>query len=242
MSEAAAIAVGATDDSPSTSENLGAATLQAPDSPRTLAEAARVFVRHGSPRVLLVATTATLVARFAIGNWTVWDAALCLVIFALWPVQEWLIHVFLLHFEPIRIFGREFDFAIPIEHRAHHRDPWNLEILFIPVQGFFISVPMLLVIFLGLMPTTGLALTGLAFYLVMSLRYEWVHFLVHTRYRPKTEYFRRLWRNHRLHHCKNEHYWFGVTMLGGDRLLRTAPEPSSVPISETCRTLGVPPR
>jgi hypothetical protein len=91
------------------------------------------------------------------------------------------------------------------------------------------------------MPAASLALTGLAFYLVMSLRYEWVHFLVHTRYRPQSEYFRRLWRSHRLHHCKNEHYWFGVTMLGGDYLLGTAPDPSDVPISETCRTLGIPP-
>src|SRR5205085_9101116 len=99
-------------------------------------------------------------------------------------------------------------------------------------------VPLLLLIFVGLMPTAGLALTGLAFFLVMSLRYEWVHFLVHTRYRPRTEYFRRLWRNHRLHHCKNEHYWFGVTMLGGDHLLRTSPDPSSVDLSPTCRRLG----
>src|SRR6185436_1678758 len=112
---------------------------------------------------------------------------------ALWPVQEWLIHVFMLHFEPIQVLGRTIDFQIPIEHRAHHRDPWNLEILFIPVQGFMVSVPLLLLIFLGLMPTASLAVTGLAFYLLMSLRYEWVHFLVHTRYRPRSEYFRRLW-------------------------------------------------
>jgi hypothetical protein len=216
---------------------LGAAELQAPDSPRTLAEAARVFVRHGSPRFLIAAATAALAARFMLASWTIWDAALCAAIYALWPVQEWLIHVLLLHFRPIRVGRFTVDFAIPIEHRAHHRDPWNLEILFIPVQGFFVSVPMLLAIFVGLMPTMGLALTGLAFYLLMTLRYEWVHFLVHTRYRPKTERFRRLWRNHRLHHCKNENYWFGVTMLAGDRLLGTSPDPSSVPLSPTCRVL-----
>lgn len=219
--------------------DLDAPVLQSPDSPRTLAEAARVFVRHGSPRFLLVATTMTVAARVALGGWTVWDAALCATIFALWPVQEWLIHVFILHFEPLHVFGRTIDFTIPIEHRAHHRDPWNLEILFIPVHGFYVSVPLLLAIFVGLMPGIELALTGLAFYLLLSLRYEWVHFLVHTRYRPKSAYFRRLWRNHRLHHCKNERYWFGVTMLGGDRLLGTSPEPSSVALSHTCRTLAL---
>jgi sterol desaturase/sphingolipid hydroxylase (fatty acid hydroxylase superfamily) len=218
----------------------GSAALQAPDSPRTLGEAARVFVRHGSPRVLLLLTGASLAARVALASWTVWDAALCAAIYALWPVQEWLIHVFLLHFEPIRIGRRTFDFAIPIEHRAHHRDPWNLDILFIPVQGFLVSVPTLLLVFVGLLPTNELALTGLTFYLLMTLRYEWVHFLVHTRYRPKTERFRRLWRSHRLHHCKNEHYWFGVTMLSGDRLLGTSPDPATVPVSDTCRTIVTP--
>lgn len=221
--------------------DLGASALQAPDSPRTLAEAARVFLRYGSPRFLLLATAAVLATRVALASWSPWDTALCAVIYAYWPLQEWLIHVFLLHFEPLRIGGRTIDFAIPIEHRAHHRDPWNLDILFIPVQGFFVAVPMLLLVFLGLMPTVQLAVTGLAFHLVMSLRYEWVHFLVHTRYRPRSAYFRRLWRSHRLHHCKNEHYWFGVTMLGGDRLLGTAPEPGDVPLSETCRNLGAAP-
>jgi hypothetical protein len=219
--------------------DLGATSLQAPDSPRTLAEAARVFARHGSPRFLLLVTTTAIVVRVAMQTWTWSDAALCALIYLLWPVQEWLIHVFLLHFEPIRVGRRTFDFAIPVEHRAHHRDPWNLEILFIPVQGFCVAVPSLLLIFLGTLPSTTLAVTGLAFYLLMALRYEWVHFLVHTRYRPRSEYFRRLWRSHRLHHCKNEHYWFGVTMLGGDRLLGTAAEPGQVALSETCRTLGI---
>ncbi|HYC55406.1 MAG TPA: sterol desaturase family protein [Candidatus Binatia bacterium] len=219
--------------------SVDAAALSAPESPRTLAEAARVFVRHGSPRFLLTANAIVLTARAVAGGFSVWDLALCATIFALWPVQEWLIHVFILHYEPVRIGRWTLDFRVPIKHRAHHRDPWNLEILFIPVQGFFLSLPLLLLIFAGLMPTLGLALTGLSFYMLMSLRYEWVHFLVHTRYRPKSEYFKRLWRNHRLHHCKNEHYWFGVTMTGGDLLLRTSPDPTTVPLSATVRTLGI---
>ena len=66
-----------------------------------------------------------------------------------------------------------------------------------------------------------------------------MHYLVHTRYTPRSARYQRLWRNHRLHHFKNEHYWFGVTMLSADRLLRTAPDPESVERSETARTLGV---
>jgi hypothetical protein len=71
--------------------------------------------------------------------------------------------------------------------------------------------------------------TGLVFHLLLAFHYEWVHFLVHTHVVPRTALYRRLWRNHRLHHFKNDHYWFGVTMLSGDRLLRTAPDPAKVP-------------
>jgi hypothetical protein len=214
------------------------AAMAAADSPRTLGEAVRYFFRHGSPRVLTVLVVSTLAVRVTLGSWSVWDAVVVAAIAAYWPLQEWLIHVLVLHYEPITLFGRKIDFEVPRSHRAHHRDPWNTEILFIPVQGFLSSLPLLLLLSFGLLPTTELALTMLAFYFAMTLRYEWIHFLVHTRYPPRSKHYRRLWRNHRLHHCKNEHYWYGVSMLSGDSLMRTAPAAEAVETSPTCRTLG----
>ncbi len=68
--------------------------------------------------------------------------------------------------------------------------------------------------------------------------YEWVHYLVHSDYRPRSRWFRHVWRNHRLHHYKNEHYWFGVATAGtADRLLRTYPDTADVPTSPTVRAL-----
>jgi len=46
------------------------------------------------------------------------------------------------------------------------------------------------------------------------------------------------WRNHRLHHFKNERYWFGVTSTVGDRVIGTLPDQSTVPRSPTARSLG----
>jgi sterol desaturase/sphingolipid hydroxylase (fatty acid hydroxylase superfamily) len=47
-----------------------------------------------------------------------------------------------------------------------------------------------------------------------------------------------VWRNHRLHHYKNEHYWFTVTSAGtADRLFGTYPDPASVQTSPTVRSL-----
>ena len=81
-------------------------------------------------------------------------------------------------------------------------------------------------------------LSVLAVYFVLALHYEWIHFLIHTRYPPRSARYRRLWRNHLLHHFKNEHYWYGVTRLGGDRVFGTAADPDRVPTSSTARSPG----
>lgn len=220
-------------------EAVPTSSADAPGSPDTLPNAFRVFLEHASPRFLVPTSLVAIATRLTLGDWSPWDAAVVAGIFLVWPLQEWMIHVFILHFRPLRLAGWTLDFAVPRKHRAHHRNPWNLELLFIPIQGYFTGIPLLLALSLGLLPTVEMAATAVAFYLLMTLRYEWIHFLVHTRYRPRSAWYRRLWRNHRLHHCKNERYWYGVTMLGGDRVLRTAPAVDAVVTSATCRSLGI---
>ena len=212
------------------------------DSPGSLREALPIFARHGSPRLLVAAVLLTGGARLVLGGFTAWDLVPVLVILALWPVQEWLIHVFILHSRPFRIGGRTFDPRVPRKHRAHHRDPWNYEILFIPLHSFAYSLPLLAALCFALTPTTELALTALCFHLLLTLHYEIVHFLVHTRVAPRTSYYRALWRNHRLHHFKNENFGYGVTRLEADRLLGTSPDWRAVPISPTARNLSEEPR
>ena len=73
----------------------------------------------------------------------------------------------------------------------------------------------------------------------MLSAYEWTHFLIHSSYRPRHRVYRSMWRAHRLHHFRNENYWFGVTMHLGDRVLGTFPARDEVPVSQTSRTLGV---
>lgn len=207
-------------------------------SPRTLREALPVFLRHGSPRILIACLVLAVALRAAVGAWSAWDLAPLVGLVLYWPIQEWLIHVFILHAKPRRLFGRTIDFRVPRKHRAHHREPWRLDILFIPMHSFLYSIPILVGAWLALTPTTPLALTGIAGHFALALHYEWVHFLVHTRVAPRSAYYQRLWKSHRRHHFKNESYWFGVTMLGGDRLLGTAPDAADVPTSPTARTLA----
>ena len=206
-------------------------------APETLGAGVRVFYGHWSPRILSALALGFVALRLAWGRGSAWDAAVALAVVALWPLQEWLIHVCILHFKPVAVLGRVFDPRTPRTHRAHHREPWRIDLVFIPTH-VFLYVPIALgALWLLAGPLGPRTLTGVAVYFLLSLHYEWVHFLVHTRVRPRSAFYRRLWRNHRQHHFKNEHYWFGVTMLGGDRLLRSAPDPSAVPTSPTCRSL-----
>lgn len=211
--------------------------LAAPESPRTLGEALPIFLRFGSPRLLLAALAISLAVRLALGGFSAWDLAPLAGLLLFWPLEEWLIHVFILHARPIRVLGRVFDFEVPRKHREHHRDPWKLELLFIPMSSFLYSLPLTVLVWFLVTPSAALAWTGISAHLALALHYEWVHFLVHTRVTPRTRRYQRLWKNHRRHHFKNEHYWFGVTMLSGDRLLRTAPAHDAVPTSPTCRAL-----
>jgi hypothetical protein len=212
----------------------------AADSPRTLPEALRVFLRHASPRILVAATLLAGLVRLRLGPPGPADLLPVAGLLLLWPLQEWCLHVYLLHFRPRRVLGRTLDFRVPRLHRAHHRDPWRIELLFIPAHSFLYSLPLVVGVWYAVTPAAALAWTGITLHFALALHYEWVHFLVHTRVVPRSRAYRRLWRNHRLHLFKSERYWFGVSMLSGDRWLRTAPDPARVSPSPTCHDLGVP--
>ena len=208
-----------------------------PSAPTSLGAALHQFVRHPSPLILLAALLAAGSARLALGGWSALDGLPALGLLVYWPFQEWLIHVFLLHARPFHLLGRRFDLAVARKHRAHHADPETPALVFIPLGSYVLSLPLVAVLWWALTPRLELALTGATLHFLLALRYEWLHFLIHTRYRPRTAWFRRLWRNHRLHHFRNERHWYGVSLLGADRVLGTGGEESSVPFSPSCRTL-----
>jgi sterol desaturase/sphingolipid hydroxylase (fatty acid hydroxylase superfamily) len=85
------------------------------------------------------------------------------------------------------------------------------------------------------------ATTGVLVSYTILAAYEWTHFLIHAPYKPRRRYFKAIWRNHRLHHFKNERYWFGVTSTIGDRVIGTMPDQRSVARSATARSLHAEP-
>jgi hypothetical protein len=218
--------------------NGGARPKPRPRAIRTLRQAALVFFGFPSPRLLGAQVLVLLALRAAWGGWSWWDLAVVTAVAVYWPLQEWVLHIHLLHMKPFTWRGRTIDPMMARVHRAHHREPWRLDYVFLPVKVLLPLIPLNVLLWLFVMPSSALALTGMTGMAVAALLYEWVHYLTHTHYRPRGAYYRKIWRGHRLHHFKSEKYWHGFTVPLVDRLLGTDPDPDTVPVSPTCRTLG----
>ena len=206
--------------------------------PTTLSAAARFFWTKPTPRLISTYLLVTAGLRLALGHFRAYEVLVPVVILALEPFTEWVIHVAVLHWKPRRVAGHTVDLYAGRSHRAHHADPRNLDIVFVPFRLLLIQVPALLLLTAVLLtPRLGLTV-GMAA-MAMLLTYEWTHFLVHSPYVPRTRFYRYLWRAHRLHHFRNERYWFGVTTHLADHVLGTFPAKGDVEPSPTVRTLGV---
>jgi Fatty acid hydroxylase superfamily len=214
---------------------------------RSLGACWREFMGYTSPRVVLAACVLALGARIYVGEWSWHDLLPPLALLAAQPFVEWMIHKYLLHLPPFRLFGRRIELYGAVQHRNHHLDPSDLKrVLLSPVEAVSFVVQIAIVTTLLALAVSALtgwpalpfALTGIAFAYLGLLRYEWSHFLIHTPYVPKTGWYRTIWRNHRLHHFKHEGYWMGITSNLGDRLLKTNPDQRSVAKSPTARSLG----
>jgi sterol desaturase/sphingolipid hydroxylase (fatty acid hydroxylase superfamily) len=202
-----------------------------------LRSAARAFFSRSSPVIISVVLLAALAGRLYVGSYSWWDLLPPAVVLCAQPFTEWLIHVFILHFKPREVAGRRFDPLVSRKHRAHHRDPKDLGLVFIPLPTLVGLLAGTAAVFL--VPfSLPRGLSGLTGAFAMTLSYEWVHYLIHSAYRPRHRLFRYVWRAHRNHHFRNEHFWFGVTMHLADHVLGTFPDKSEVELSSTARTLG----
>jgi sterol desaturase/sphingolipid hydroxylase (fatty acid hydroxylase superfamily) len=220
------------------------------DGRASLADCLREFLRQPSPPYLIGAVAAALALRLVQGGWGWRDAVVAVGLLAATPFVEWLIHVYLLHSPPINLRGRRVEMLTAREHRAHHEAPSVLGGVLLPVYGVLVFLAMIALVnwllsfgvdlLLG-GPRLAYATSGVLVSYAILAAYEWTHFLIHAPYKPRGRYFKAIWRNHRLHHFKNERYWFGVTSTIGDRVIGTLPDQRSVARSATARSLHAEP-
>jgi hypothetical protein len=212
--------------------------LRTPDI-KTPREAWRVFSRKRAPRMLFSAVAIALVARLALGNFSWRDLVAVAAMLVIYPFGEWAIHVYLLH--------SKLDLVSTRSHMEHHADPHDLNLInFGPAEALAIlllAAPLSVALTALLVaPLPGPLhiepfVTELLTAYVLIAFYEWVHFLIHTAHVPRSRWYKRVWRNHRLHHFKNEHYWHGITNTISDTVLGTNPDQSQIERSPTARAI-----
>ena len=206
----------------------------------TLRDAFLEFIRHPSPLFLTGLFFGCWILRGTEGGALTgkeWMAIAGVLLY--WPFQEWWMHRVLLHLPPIELGGRSVELDFAKKHRLHHADPTHLPLIFLPLPTVVVS----LVVFSSI--AGALSDWALSFIFVFmgtasfsTLLYEWTHYLTHSRYLPQTAFFKRIWKQHRWHHYKNEKYWYSFTVPHIDGWMGTGPQVSTVPKSPTARTLG----
>ncbi|HEX6836834.1 MAG TPA: sterol desaturase family protein [Polyangia bacterium] len=197
------------------------------------------FFSFGTPRILAAQLAVAAALRPLVGPFDARDALIVAAVIVYWPLQEWVAHRLILHARP-RTLGRlRIDSAPARAHRKHHRNPRDLTYALLPPSSMRVLVPLHLLFWWSVTSTWAHALTGISAFGAATLVYEWIHFLCHAPYRAKSGYVRRVRAHHALHHFKNEKYWHSFTVPALDRLFGTGPKPSEVPLSPSCRDLGI---
>ena len=206
---------------------------------QSLAQALRVFTRHASPFLLIMIIVSFVALRFGTDHsFSTFELSIAGAVALYWPFQEWWMHRFLLHLPPIPWRGQSYEMNFARVHRLHHADPKDFKLIFLPLTAILAALIAFTAFFYLLSGNQAYTYTWMATATTSTLLYEWVHFLTHTDYRPKGKYYRKIWRLHRLHHYKNEHYWYSFTVPWVDQWLGTGPQPKEVPHSSTAQQLN----
>ncbi len=189
--------------------------------PRSAGEVARSFFSYGSPRILALQLVGALVVRVFLDRPSLGDAIVLGAVAVYWPLQEWVLHRFVLHARPIRLGSFVWETGAARSHRRHHEDPMDPKATVLHVWTIVALVPLHLVFWMAVAPTRAIACTGIAALGAAALAYEWIHFSTHTAYRPRTRWFREVKRRHLAHHYRDPSRWFAFAVPAVDDWLGT---------------------
>ena len=137
-----------------------------------------------------------------------------------WTFFEYMMHRFAFH------FISESERAVKIVyiiHGNHHEYPRDKERLFMPPVPSLILAAIIFSSLYFIAKWFGIRENVFAFFggfMFGYLLYGSMHYAIHA-WNPPYKWMKPLWRNHHLHHYKNEHRGFGVSTTLWDRLFGT---------------------
>jgi hypothetical protein len=191
------------------------------------------FLAHGSNGVLVAACLATaLLAAAGVMPISVWCVLAGAMLFYL---TEYGTHRFMFHARPSRFaWVRHFQHRL---HYDHHVEPARLDLLFLPLWYVVPNALLIAAVVFGIWRDWAAVVGVLAGASGALLHYEWVHYIAHIPYRPRTAVGRYMKKYHLWHHFKNEKLWFGVSNPSMDYLYRTYRKPEEAERSGSTRVL-----
>ena len=191
-----------------------------------------VFVRHGGVAVLLLGVAAEMLGWLS--GLVSLQPAVIVVGALLFYLSEYGMHRFAFHAAPLPWAPLR-----KLQHRLHydhHVEPNRLDLLFLPlwflVPNLAIAAGLFALLF-GMLAANS-ALLGM---MLAILHYEWVHYVAHIPYQPRTRLGRWIKQYHLRHHFISEKHWFGVSNPALDGMFRTFSGPAAAQKSSTTRNL-----
>ena len=162
---------------------------------------------------LIILSLYTSFYRFALGFPTV------LMLFAAgivcWTLFEYVMHRFAFHYVAHSPRARRIVYII---HANHHEYPRDRERLFMPpVPSIIVAALVFLLQYLLVGNDVFAFFPG---FLFGYLLYGTMHYAIHA-WNPPFKWMKPLWRNHHLHHYKEQEKGFGVSTTIWDRLFGT---------------------
>src|SRR5690606_17081472 len=132
-----------------------------------------------------------------------------------WTFAEYILHRFVFHMVSDNPNLQKFAY---IMHGNHHHYPRDRQRLFMPPVPSIILASLLFLFFYSfLRQNTFMFFPG---FLLGYLLYGTCHYPIHA-WNPPFKFMKPLWRNHHLHHYKDEHKGFGVSTTFWDRVFGT---------------------
>ncbi|MCF3947006.1 sterol desaturase family protein [Acidiphilium sp. AL] len=192
------------------------------------------FLKHGSNTALLAA----LAVWGGLALADVWPVHPGFIVLGgvLFFLSEYGYHRFAFHAKPMRAVP----FILRLQHRLHydhHVEPDRLDLLFLPLWFLIPNLAVTGGLVALIWPNLSVVASIIAGAMLAILYYEWVHYVAHIPYRPRTRWGRWIKKYHLWHHFKNERLWFGVTNPSFDLAMRTYARPDDVARSATTRNI-----
>lgn len=132
-----------------------------------------------------------------------------------WTFFEYMVHRFIFHWVSDNPRAQRISYVM---HGNHHEFPRDRQRLFMPpVPSVIITSFVFLLMYLALQKNAFSFFPG---FILGYLLYGSMHYAIHA-WTPPFKWMKPIWRNHHLHHYKNDHKGFGVSSHFWDKIFGT---------------------